>query len=488
MLARGQTEFKPVEKGAAVGAGDQIHTLKGSKVLLAFDDGSKVELGPNSSFTLDESAAEGNSMRLSLGGLKAFITHMAGRRFEVHTPTAVCAVRGTEFSVDVSAKGNTNIQMFSGILAVGDHRGNETMLRDRESLNVTDAGLGPVQNRRDGSGTSTQSKLKALAKKEVGLEMSKEAVQAAAAAEVMGAVYKEGKAIIDVNGQRVRIEQYIIRPTPNSFKLVVLDTRASRFDYFYYHGVFNTNLPDDLSEALRQLPGCIGAACSFFLTSYDTGRSNTRDNMLEVAAGGHQVDVNNDGVANDEVLAAFDAKSNNFVGLNVPNKGGVGNQSFFQTLYNFNTLTFNGVPHNGWSALGAGNITNMGATQISTTKVRLNPFDAATLVTPTTLTTVQNPPGCAPPNCTFTEAGLIHQVIYSSNANGQWDKFDSYIISDEGKVATVGDFSGITSGGAYKQTLLRWNFEQIVTASEFNGRTIDLAVSPKLFIQSGLIP
>jgi hypothetical protein len=35
--------------------------------------------------------------------------------------------------------------------------------------------------------------------------------------------------------------------------------------------------------------------------------------------------------------------------------------------------------------------------------------------------------------------------------------------------------------------LLHWNFETIVTASEFQGRKIDLAVEPKIFIESGLI-
>ncbi|OYV25043.1 MAG: hypothetical protein B7Z82_08930 [Halothiobacillus sp. 20-54-6] len=37
--------------------------------------------------------------------------------------------------------------------------------------------------------------------------------------------------MIDVNGNRVRIEEYIIRPTPTDFKLVVLNGRADRFDY-----------------------------------------------------------------------------------------------------------------------------------------------------------------------------------------------------------------------------------------------------------------
>ena len=67
-----------------------------------------------------------------------------------------------------------------------------------------------------------------------------------------------------------------------SVKLVVLNERDSRFDYFFYHGTFNQALPADMSVALRQISGCIGALCQYNLISYRTGRSNTVDNMLEV--------------------------------------------------------------------------------------------------------------------------------------------------------------------------------------------------------------
>ena len=113
-------------------------------------------------------------------------------------------------------------------------------------------------------------------------------------------------------------------------------------------------------------------------------------------------------------------------------------------------------------------------------------------VTYTNVTTVQNSPACAPPNCTYNEIGegIFHDVVYSANAAGDiWEKYDSYVISDLGKVAKTSDFAATGFGGqAFKTTLLNWNFQTIVTASEFGGRSIDLVVEPKIFIQSGLIP
>mgnify|MGYP000315474944 CR=1 FL=1 len=48
-------------------------------------------------------------------------------------------------------------------------------------------------------------------------------------------------------------------------------------------------------------------------------------------------------------------------------------------------------------------------------------------------------------------------------------------------------FAGLSTGADYKGELLKWNYQQQITASEFNGRSIDLVVEPKIFIKSGLI-
>ncbi|OGR82670.1 MAG: hypothetical protein A2901_04840 [Elusimicrobia bacterium RIFCSPLOWO2_01_FULL_54_10] len=75
-----------------------------------------------------------------------------------------------------------------------------------------------------------------------------------------------------------------------------------------------------------------------------------------------------------------------------------------------------------------------------------------------------------------------------------FEQYDTYIISDEGKVAPLSAFASATSGKAYKQELLKWNYEQITRSSAFggqigrnDGRTIDIVVEPKILIKSGII-
>ena len=89
--------------------GDELKTDRGAKATLLFDDGSRVEVGPNSSYLLEESEAGKSSMSLSFGKLRAWVTKATARRFAVRTPTAVCSVRGTEFGVDVGRDGATKV-------------------------------------------------------------------------------------------------------------------------------------------------------------------------------------------------------------------------------------------------------------------------------------------------------------------------------------------------------------------------------------------
>jgi hypothetical protein len=89
---------------------------------------------------------------------------------------------------------------------------------------------------------------------------------------------------------------------------------------------------------------------------------------------------------------------------------------------------------------------------------------------------------------TFPEANKLHQVFYESYSDGTFTKWDNYVISDEGNVASISDFAGATSGTADKSRLLDFNYQQVITASEFGGRKIDLVVAPRILIQSGLIP
>lgn len=442
--------------------GDVIRTGFKAEATIVFSEGSRVELGGNANFTLEDTQENHSGMMLGAGTLRAFVKKLAARTFQVKTPTAVCSVRGTEFRVEVQGGGRTIVDLYKGLLGVEDHRGQQVLLHPNERLEVDLRGMGnpgamPTQTQINKSGFHS------VMRREMSLDMSKEEVQAAAAKEIKLAEFQQGKALIDVFGQRVRLEEYIVRPQADQFKLVVLNERAARFDYFYYLGTFNKALPTDLSVALRQLSGGLGAAPEWFLTGFETGRSNTRDSVVEVAQGGHQVDVNNNIDATDNVAFFYDAAKDRFVDA--------AGQAVFQTLFDRYGFYINGGLKYGWTG---NNIQSYGDVVAS---ANTDPITgAAVAALPVRSISV-----------TFPSPNDVHQVIYESYTDGTFTQWDNYIISDDGRVATLSDFQGTRSGISYKEKILQFNYEQVITASEFSGRKIDLVVEPKILVQAGLI-
>jgi hypothetical protein len=463
----GTGEFRPVVRTPQpLNPGDRIHTGEGSGAVVVFEDGSKAVLGAGSDFLIEEQTPGSISLNLSLGRMRTWVSKILHRRFLVRTPTAVCSVRGTEFQVQVRFGGRTAVDMYKGLLSVTDSRGQEFLLKPGQRLDMDFRGsLGPPQGTEGKATAPPPSSLQSRARYEVALDMSKEQVLAAAARELKLAEYQQGKSMIDVNGHRVRLEEYVIRSAPDQFKLVVLNERESRFDYFYYQGVFNKALPPDLGVALRQLSGGLDAAPEYFLLSYETGRSNTQDSVQEVAQGGRLVDVNNNGVGDDRVDSFFDSATDRYVDAT--------GRSVFQTVFDKYGFYVNGKLKYGWTGNA---ITSYSNAVWSTTN---DPITGAALSAALPTRDISS---------LFPDATQLRQNVYESYGDGTFISWDHYIIDDEGKVGKFSDFAGATTGTAFKQKILGWNYEQVITASEFQGRKIDLVVEPRILIQSGLMP
>ncbi len=98
--------------GAAVGTpvdvGDRIVTGTGGHVVVVLSDQSTLELGDSSSIVVDQQTSSPVATRVSLfgGELRSFVNHTIGAaapNFEVHTPNAVAAARGTRFDTIYSS-------------------------------------------------------------------------------------------------------------------------------------------------------------------------------------------------------------------------------------------------------------------------------------------------------------------------------------------------------------------------------------------------
>jgi hypothetical protein len=126
VLPAGSNTWQPVEPGRRVTTGDRIRTRASSAVTLAFFDGSTTSLAAKTELTVSQLSGRRD------GHDKIIVLHQwVGRtynrvqrlldpasRFEIETPTAVTAVRGTVFTVEVTPDGATQVTVGEGLVEV----------------------------------------------------------------------------------------------------------------------------------------------------------------------------------------------------------------------------------------------------------------------------------------------------------------------------------------------------------------------------------
>ena len=124
-VARGTAAFAPASDGDLVNIGDRVQTADSSHAMVTFFDGSTLEIEPATTVQIEDAAGAASgaiSIRISqtIGRTWASVQKLtrADSKFEIRTPTAVAAVRGTGFITEVLADGTTTVQTSDGNVQV----------------------------------------------------------------------------------------------------------------------------------------------------------------------------------------------------------------------------------------------------------------------------------------------------------------------------------------------------------------------------------
>lgn len=430
----------------AVTSGDELRTGRASSVDITMDDGSRVKLAPLSAFKMAAETKDSVSLGLYLGRVRSWVKKFS-RKFEVRTPSAVCAVRGTDFMVAADAEGNSRVEVYEGSVLTGDARGNSGLVRAGQFVDVTGAGgmrqpaanpEGP-QDMNSAAGGQRQQ-----ARAEIYGELSKADVIARAQEEMQSAEYQSRKVAIDAFGQRVRMEEYVMRPAADQFKYVVLNTRDGRFDFGKILFTFNQALPSDLSLATRGMLETSGSSApQWYLTAMNSVMSNTLDKVTEDASGGKMVPDNASSpsswthfFSDYAVYAAGPSEASE--------NGGLG-----RMLWSYSDS-------NADNAVQAGELSYLG--------------------------------GAAPSSLQTNPAGddTFFTVTRNTYSDGTWIQSADYALFDNGKILSSGDFAS-SLGTSMDTATDRLNFQRVYTSSLFGGRKIDLEFSAKLLKDAGLL-
>jgi hypothetical protein len=112
VVAKGQTSAQPLQKGARLSEGDRVRTGKGGAAEVVLGDGSVVRLGELSDIEIDkldvDAANQPTTSRFNLaaGQARAWVARQVvakvatGQgRFAMRSPTAIAAVRQTDFAL-----------------------------------------------------------------------------------------------------------------------------------------------------------------------------------------------------------------------------------------------------------------------------------------------------------------------------------------------------------------------------------------------------
>lgn len=125
VLKAGQQNWQAAQKGRPVAEGERIRTGAGAWCEILFKDGSFIKMEEGSDAAAETLKASNDERAFSFSCLKGKVLWMIAKvkgkiasKVSVRTPSVVCAVRGTDFSIIVSTAGQTTIGLFEGKVAV----------------------------------------------------------------------------------------------------------------------------------------------------------------------------------------------------------------------------------------------------------------------------------------------------------------------------------------------------------------------------------
>jgi hypothetical protein len=298
----GAVEVRPTREGQWTSASENMEIAEGGGIRTGAEGGAvvlmpnktKVWLKEGTALEIEQRQTLASRLALVFGKIKVRVPHlMRKEKFEVRTPAAVCAVRGTEFTMGATENGKTEVQVLFGEVkfkftvpqAKGKSEFNipqgQGLMSPEEGKAAKPVLLTAKQERAAmeswNPGLSAEQRQEGLIQKENDRAQIKDFARATASAEnaVKGFlnVAKEsdleaGRTLRDVNGNLVRVDQRLMRPdnkTLQFFNLVKRPTYANftgpaggftynggamteRLDMARLEFVFNKDLPQRIEE------------------------------------------------------------------------------------------------------------------------------------------------------------------------------------------------------------------------------------------------
>ncbi|HOI42992.1 MAG TPA: FecR family protein [Elusimicrobiales bacterium] len=144
----GDKEFRKLKVNDMIYTGDTIKTGRRSRASLVMKGGAEVRLNQSSEFEIESTGQVREVLKLSVGQLWSRMLHKMAK-INVRTPSAVCAVRGTE--ADIEQRSLLTVKVYEGHVDVQNAAG-LTSLKAGQMSTVKGADSAPAAASEMGKG------------------------------------------------------------------------------------------------------------------------------------------------------------------------------------------------------------------------------------------------------------------------------------------------------------------------------------------------
>ncbi|OGR66287.1 MAG: hypothetical protein A2X31_06075 [Elusimicrobia bacterium GWB2_63_22] len=507
-------QWTPAKDGMEIAEGGAIRTNAGGAAVVIMPNKTKVWLKENTALELEQRQTLASRLALVFGRIKLRVPHLLRKeKFEVRTPAAVCAVRGTEFTMGTTEDGKMELQVLFGEVKLkfmippekGDSEFNIpqgqglklaekgkatkpellTPKAEREAMENWNPGLKPSERQKD------------LQQKEMDREQIKNFAAATNKAEdtvksflnvVKESDLEAGRTLNDVHGNLVRVEQRMIRPNANEIQFYNIVKRpvysnnnasvagggfqyngaqgvANRLDLMQMTMAFNQDLPQRIEEWPSFFDGnSVDPTWSSFVMA-----NRTDANEIFFIAEGYKFDqarnngegelVNNPWVISGSgatPIAATDSDDRQVIVTGV-----LKNNSELTAAEGLNRIARLGVVISGADP-GTGLLRyEEGGSFYGNNYVGEDPTTAVNVrwAIKTTESAGYSEPQNAPDNAPLAQFQADMYDVGNNGTNFLWYAKENYVIGNGGEIRTAGDF---TNSSSDPFTLLKNNALQSV--------------------------
>lgn len=131
VMKKESDQWRPARLNMTLYIGDQVYSREESLVEITYAHGEIVRMDEDTKLKLEEYSEKRGETAVPLGRVWVNMKKLSsvGRQFEVSSPTAVAAIRGTIFDMRAKEDSTTEVNVFDGKVAVGPSRGLQKTLQ-----------------------------------------------------------------------------------------------------------------------------------------------------------------------------------------------------------------------------------------------------------------------------------------------------------------------------------------------------------------------